>query len=75
MKFFTRDVTLDEMFFILIESGLQMKRKEYDCYKTLETSTLTDTFPAEISCFHDYDQEFSLSSLYYLKIGRINRQK
>ena len=28
-----------------------------------------DKVLADLSCFHDYDQEIALSSLYYLKIG------
>ena len=31
--------------------------------------------PLEISRFHDYGQEFALSLLYYLEIGRNHRQK
>ena len=34
-----------------------------------------DTLPAEISGFHDYGQELTLSLLYYLEIGRNHRQK
>ena len=34
-----------------------------------------DTLPADISCFHDHGKELALRLLYYLKIGRKNRQK
>ena len=35
-----------------------------------------NTVPADISCLiHDYCQELTFSLLYYLKIGRKNRQK
>ena len=38
-------------------------------------SGIRDTVPAKISCFYDYGQERALRLGYYIKIGRIHRQK